>query len=265
MTSSLRERRISIDLQSGQVEIETDGELVVHPLSSSEGFAAVSRAWLRAGWDAKYVYSFSWLGRPIIQLPDDMVRLQELIWSMQPDVIIETGVAHGGALMFYATLCKVAERGRVIGIDIEIRPYNREAIEAHPLFPYITLVEGNSTDPAILARVRSQVREGERVIVLLDSNHTKAHVLAELEAYAPLVTEGSYIVAMDGIMERVVGAPRTAADWSWNNPRQAAIEFAARHPEFVLEEPPFAFNEGLVTERVTYWPSGFLRRVASMS
>ena len=255
--------RIIIDLDAGHVEVESDGERVVHPLASSEGFAAASRAWLRAGWDAKYVYSFSWLGRPVIQLPDDMIRMQELIWSLKPDVIVETGVAHGGALAFYATLCKAADRGRVIGIDIEIRPHNRSALEAHPLFPYITLVEGSSIDPATIAGVRAQIREGERVLVLLDSSHTKAHVLAELEAYAPLVTEGSYIVAMDGIMEQVAGAPRSAPDWTWNNPRQAALEFAARHREFVIEEPGFLFNEGVVTERVTYWPGGFLRRLAS--
>jgi cephalosporin hydroxylase len=262
MTAPADGRRIVIDLDAGHVELEIDGQRVVHALASPEGFAAASRAWLRAGWDAKYVYSFSWLGRPIIQLPEDMIRIQEVIWSLKPDVIIETGVAHGGALVFYATLCKAADRGRVIGVDVEIKPHNRRAIEAHPLSPYISLVEGNSIDPATVDRVRSQVRDGEQVLVTLDSNHTKEHVLAELEAYAPLVTEGSYIVVMDGIMEELAGAPRSAPDWGWNNPRQATIEFASRSEAFVVEEPAFAFNEGCVGERVTYWPGGFLRRVA---
>ena len=211
------------------------------------------------------MYSFSWLGRPIIQLPDDMIRLQEVI------LVAETGRdrsrrASRTAARWCSTRASAKRRAPAwpsSASDIEIRPHNRAAIEAHPLSPYITLVEGSSIDPATIARVRAHVREGERVLVLLDSSHTKAHVLAELEAYAPLVTEGSYIVAMDGIMEQMAGAPRSAPDWTWNNPRQAALEFAARHREFVIEEPAFLFNEGLVTERVTYWPGGFLRRVAS--
>ena len=233
----------------------------VHPLESAEAFRLISRAWVRCGWDTKYVYSFSWMGRPVIQLPEDMLRIQEVIYRVKPDVIIETGVAHGGSLIFYASLFEAMGRGRVIGIDIEIRPHNRAAIEAHEMFPRITLVEGSSVAPEVVAEVGALVAPGETVLVLLDSNHTKAHVLAELEAYGPFVTPGSYIVATDGIMKEVVGAPRTSPDWSWNNPLDAAAELAASHPEFVLEEPAFPFNEGVVTERVTYWPKGFLKRV----
>jgi cephalosporin hydroxylase len=154
------------------------------------------------------------------------------------------------------------EKGRVIGVDIEIRPHNRQAIESHPLFPFITLIEGNSIDPLVVDEVKTLVQPGESVLVMLDSCHTKAHVLAELEAYAPLVNVGSYIVAADGIMEQLVGAPRTQPDWSWNNPRQAALEFVSRHPEFVIDELAFPFNEGSVVERVTYWPNGFIKRIA---
>jgi cephalosporin hydroxylase len=153
------------------------------------------------------------------------------------------------------------EKGRVIGIDIEIRPHNRSALEAHPLFPLITLIEGNSVDPATVEKVRAQVKPDETVIVLLDSNHTKEHVLAELNAYGPLVSRGSYIVAMDGIMEQVAGALRTQPDWAWNNPRRAALEFVENNPDFVIEEPAFLFNEGSVTKRVTYWPGAFAKRV----
>jgi cephalosporin hydroxylase len=237
-----------------------DGE-VIHRLDSPEAFALVSQAWIRCGWDTKYVYSFSWMGRPIIQLPEDMVRIQEVIYTIKPDVIVETGVAHGGSLIFYASLFKAMGKGRVIGIDIEIRPHNRQAIEAHEMEPLISLIEGSSVDPTIVSQVKSGIAPGETVLVLLDSNHTKAHVLAELEAYAPLVTPGSYIVATDGIMKQVVGAPRSSPDWDWNNPLDAATEFAANHPEFRLEEPPFPFNEGVVRERVTYWPRGFLKRI----
>src|SRR5690606_19131155 len=147
--------------------------------------------------DNKYVYGFSWMGRPIIQLPEDMIRIQEVVYRLKPDVIVETGVAHGGSLIFYASLCKAMERGRVIGIDIEIRPHNRKAIEAHELAGFITLVEGSSTDPAIVQEVKSLVAPGETAIVILDSNHSKQHVLDELEAYADLVSVGSYIVACD--------------------------------------------------------------------
>ena len=252
---------ITFDTDRGVVIVSgPDGSREI-PFDSPEAFREASRVWLRCGWDAKYVYGFSWLGRPIIQLPDDLLRIQEVIAAVQPDVIVETGVAHGGSLVFYATLCKAMERGRVIGVDIEIRPHNRRAIEAHLLAPLITLIEGSSIDPATVASVRAQIRPGERVLVLLDSNHTAEHVLAELRAYGPLVTKGSYIVAADGIMQDVVGAPRTKPDWTWNNPRTAVREFLKTTGDFVSEEPPFPFNEGIVTERVTYWPEGFLRRV----
>jgi cephalosporin hydroxylase len=252
---------LTIDFDGNTVRVQEAGATREFPLASREAFAALSRAWLRCGWDTKYVYSFSWMGRPIIQLPEDMVRVQEVIYAVQPDVIVETGVAHGGSLVFYASLCKAMDRGRVIGIDIEIRPHNRAAIEAHPLFDCIELVEGSSIDPVIVARVRDLINPGEKVLVLLDSCHTKSHVLAELEAYAPLVARDSYIIATDGIMQDLVGAPRSAEDWRWNNPQQAAREFVERHPEFVIEEPAFAFNEGLIDQRVTYWPGAYIRRI----
>ena len=240
-----------------------DGVRDEYDIGSPEAFRILSKLWLRSGWDVKYVYSFTWLGRPIIQLPEDLLRLQEVIYRVKPDVILETGVAHGGSLVFYASLCKAMSKGRVIGVDVEIRPYNRSAIEAHELFPYITLIEGDSIDRSIVEQVKAHVKPGESVMLLLDSNHTKDHVLAELNAYAPLVTQGSYAVAMDGIMEELVGAPRTHPDWTWDNPRQAALEFVTAHPEFEIEEPSFLFNESAIVERVTYWPSAFLKRVSA--
>ena len=252
---------IKIDLEQGTVIVEGTTGTREYKLDTPEAFQIVSDAWLRAGWDNKYVYSFTWLGRPIIQLPEDMIRLQEVIHAIQPDVILETGVAHGGALVFYASLCKAMDRGRVIGVDVEIRPHNREAIESHPLAPLITLIQGSSIEPDIVNEVKSQIRPGETVMVMLDASHQKQHVLAELEAYSTLVNPGSYIIAMDGIMENLAGAPRSQEDWSWNNPRQAALEFVANSPDFVIAEPPFVFNEGSVTERVTYWPSAFIKRL----
>jgi cephalosporin hydroxylase len=254
---------IKVDIEQGIVSVEEGGLTTTHRLDTPEAFRIISDVWLRAGWDNKHVYTFTWLGRPIIQLPEDMFRIQEVIHSVRPDVIVETGVAHGGSLVFYASLCKAMECGRVIGVDVEIRPHNRAAIESHILRPLITLVEGSSIEPSVVENVRSQIAPGERVMVMLDSRHTKEHVLAELEAYSGFVSPGSYIVAMDGIMEKVVGGPRTQPDWSWNNPRQASLEFVRTHPEFTIEEPAFAFNESNISERVTYWPSAFIRRLAN--
>ena len=255
-------QKLTIDFESRTVQVREAGATNEFPFASPEAFAAISRAWVRCGWETKYNYSFTWMGRPIIQLPEDIVRIQEVIYTVEPDVIIETGVAHGGSLIFYSSLCKALGRGRVAGIDIEIRPHNRAAIEAHPLFDRIELIEGSSTDPAIVERVRKLVNPGEKVLVLLDSCHTKSHVLAELEAYSPLVTRGSYVVATDGIMQDLVGARRAQPDWSWNNPQQAAREFAERHPEFTIEEPAFIFNEGAIKDRITHWPAAYLKRIA---
>lgn len=242
--------------------VREDGSEQSFPMASAEGFAAASKAWLRAGWDAKHVYSFTWMGRPIIQLPEDMVRLQELIYQEAPDVIVETGIAHGGSLIFYASLFEAMGHGRVIGIDIEIRPHNRAGVEAHPMMKRIEMIEGSSTAPAIVAEVAGRVTEGEKVMVLLDSNHSYEHVLGELRAYAPLVGIGGYLVATDGIMQDVVGAPRSAPDWGTNNPQQAARDFVREDSRFVIEEPQWAFNEGVVRERVTYWPSCYVKRVS---
>jgi cephalosporin hydroxylase len=255
--------RLQVDTEKDTVVVESAEGQIQLKLSSPEAFRAISEVWLRAGWDAKYVYSFAWLGRPIIQLPEDMFRIQEVIYRLKPDVIIETGVAHGGSLIFYASLCKAMSRGRVIGIDIEIRPHNRTAIEAHELFDHISLLEGSSTSPEILAEVQNLIKPGEAVLVVLDSNHARQHVLEELRAYSRLVSAGSYIVACDGIMASLTGAPRTQPDWAQNNPLTAINEFLTENSDFVIEEPPFPFNEGAITERVTYWPRGFLKRVRS--
>ncbi len=252
---------IHIDPEKSLVTVEDESGTVAYPMDSREAFEVVSEAWLRVGWDNKYAYSFTWLGRPLIQLPEDVLRIQEVIHRVRPDVIVETGVAHGGSLVLYASLCKAMDRGRVIGVDIEIRPNNRKAIENHLLFPAITLIEGSSIDASVVERVGAEIRKGETVLIILDSKHTRDHVLAELEAYGPLVTKGSYVIVQDGCMVQMAGAPRSYPDWSWNNPLAAAREFLSNHPEFVCEEPAFAFNEGNVEERVTYWPEGYLRRI----
>lgn len=230
-------------------------------LYSKVAFEAISREWVRVGWNQKYPYTFSWMGRPVIQLPEDMIRVQEAIFKIKPDVIIETGVAHGGSLIFYSTLCKALEKGRVIGIDIEIRPHNRSAIESHPLSDRITLIEGSSTAPNIVAQVKSLIKQGETVLVILDSNHTYIHVTEELEAYNDIVTTGSYIVATDGIMCDLSDVPRGQPGWVTDNPTKAARDFASRHPEFVIEQPTWSFNESELNQNITHWPGAWLRRL----
>ncbi len=252
--------KIVIDTET-QTLSEQDGDHCrTLPLYSREAFESLSRQWVRVGWDQGYSYSFSWLGRPIIQLPEDMIRTQEALYRVRPDVIVETGVAHGGSLTYYASLCHAMSAGRVIGVDIEIRPHNRRAIEEHELARYIGLVEGDSTSPATLSEVRSRIRPGESVLVILDSCHTRDHVAKELEAYRGLVTPGSYIVATDGIMQDLADVPRGQPEWSWDNPVSAVEAFAAAHEEFVLEQPPWPFNESRLSANVTHWPSAWLRR-----
>ena len=257
-----KDAKYTIDVGSNSVAVEQNGSVTTVPLYSTEGFELLSELWLKVGWNQKYVYGFSWLGRPIIQLPDDLIRVQEVIHRVQPDVIVECGVAHGGSLVYYASLCRIIGKGRVIGIDIEIRPHNRAAIEAHPLAEHITLVEGSSTDPAIVSRVKDEIEPDATTLVMLDSAHNREHVLAELEAYAPLVSVGSYVIVMDGIMELVADTPRGTPEWRTDNPISAVEEFAASHPEFVVEQPEQPFNESELRRHVTHWPQGYLRRVA---
>lgn len=152
-------------------------------LYSKESFETISKIWSTVGWNEKYVYTFTWQGRPIIQLPEDMIRIQEVIYRLKPDVIIETGIAHGGSLIYYASLCKIAGKGKVIGVDIEIRPHNRIAIQEHELSDYITLIEGGSTERGIVDKVTNNISKGDTVLVILDSDHSKEHVISELECY----------------------------------------------------------------------------------
>jgi cephalosporin hydroxylase len=252
--------KLTIDTEKQTLVCESGGPPRTLPLYSDEAFDLLSQHWLKVGWNQKYPYTFSWMGRPVIQLPEDIVRVQEVIYRVKPDVLIETGVAHGGSLILYASLFKAMGRGRVVGIDIEIRPHNRKAIEAHELFPLITLIEGSSTAPDTVARARSQLRPGDKVMVILDSNHTKQHVLDELAAYHPLVSRGSYIVATDGSMKDLYDVPRGKPEWRDDHPTAAAAEFARAHPEFALEQPAWPFNESTLKHNITHWPGAWLRR-----
>jgi cephalosporin hydroxylase len=230
-------------------------------LFSPEAFELVADLWVRTGWVNKYSYAFSWLGRPIIQLPDDMVRIQEAIWQIKPDVIIETGVAHGGSLIFYASLMELIGKGRVIGLDIEVRPHNRTAIEAHPMAKRIEMIEGNSVSAEVVAKVRQRIKADDVVMLILDSDHSKAHVAAELDAFADLVTKGSFILSQDGVMQLVAGMPRTKPEWASDNPIPAVEEFLARRPEFRFEKPPRPFDESNGVPDCSHHPKGWIKRL----
>jgi cephalosporin hydroxylase len=253
--------KIVIDTTAGTLTQAVDGSETSVGLFTKTAFEALSREWVRIGWSLKYYHNFSWFGLPILQLPEDLLRLQEVVYELRPDVIVETGVFRGGSLLFHATLCQALGRGRVIGIDREIAETDREAVSRHLLGSRITLLEGDSTDPHVVADVKRLAADADSVLVILDSCHTREHVARELECYSPFVTKGSYIVATDGIMRDLADVPGGMPAWKSDNPLAAATEFAARHPEFRQEQPRWLFHDGELTENVTYWPGAWLKRV----
>lgn len=253
--------KVSIDTTART--LDADGTVL--NLYSDDAFRVLSDLWVNVGWNQKYPYCFSWLGVPVIQLPEDMIRYQEAVFALKPDVIVETGVAHGGSAIFSASLCRLIGKGRVIAIDIEIRPHNRKRIESHPLFDLITLIEASSTAPEVVEQVRNAIKPGETVLVMLDSDHSYRHVMNELEAYAPIVSEGSWIVATDGVMQDLVDVPRGKPTWDKDNPAKAARDFVAKNPDFVIEPPSWPFNESTLSDNITHWPDAWLRRVAPPS
>ena len=232
-------------------------------IGSKAGFKMLSELWLRSGWDMKYVYSFSWLGRPIIQLPDDLIRIQEIIYKVKPSVIIETGIAHGGGLIFYASIMKnILKKFRIIGIDIDIRKHNEKAIKAHKMYENIEMYEGSSIDKDILKNIKKNIKKKDKVLVILDSNHSSSHVYNELTLYSKLVTKNSYIVACDGIQKKMIGAPRSKRDWEMNNPITAIKKFLKTNKNFKESNNNFAFNESkLNINYVTYWPNAYIKKI----
>ena len=212
---------------------------------------------LESGED-KYTYNFTWLGRPIIQYPQDMIALQEIIWDIQPDLIIETGIAHGGSLIFNASILElIGKEGQVLGIDIDIREHNRVEIEKHPMSKRITMIQGSSIAPETVDQVFAFAKDRKKIMVILDSNHTHEHVMAELNSYAELVSLNSYLVVFDTVVEDV------PEDYDWNgrpwgkgnNPKTAVWEFLKTHDEFEINES--IHNKLLITVA----PDGFLKRV----
>lgn len=244
----------------------------VKALAEDQELARLTSEWINRSAASRYSYNFEWLGRPIIQYPQDVVALQELIWAIRPSVIVETGIAHGGSLILSASMLALldvcdaitndtsldprAPSRQVIGVDIEIRPHNRAAVEAHPLSRYITMIEGSSIEPSTIQQVHDAAGGRGPTLVCLDSNHTHDHVLAELSAYASLVTLDSYCVVFDTVIEDMGADMFPDRPWGQgNNPKTAVWEFLESHSEFEIDRK---IQQKL---QITVAPDGYLRRV----
>lgn len=243
-------------------QFEAERAARIEQLGKDEDFQKQSRNWLEQSMRRQYVYNFSWLGRPIIQNPIDIMAMQELMWTVQPDLVIETGIAHGGSIIFSASMleliaaCGGNPDARVLGIDIDIREHNRQAISQHPMSRRITMLQGSSVAPEIVAQVHAAAKGRQRVMVFLDSNHTHEHVLAELEAYAPLVSKDSYCVVFDTFVEDVPADVFENRPWQpGNSPKTAVHQYLQSHPEFEIDR---AMQHKL---QITVAPDGFLKRI----
>lgn len=230
-----------------KAEIDAQGQ--------NETLKGLARDFFNESARHKYSYHFSWMGRPIIQLPQDMMAMQELIWSIKPDLVIECGIAHGGSIIYYASLLELQGHGEVLGIDRDIRPHNRQAIESHPMFKRISMIEGSSVDLDVVEQVRV-LAEGKKVILVLDSNHTHEHVLAELRLYAPLVSLGSYCVVMDTVVEDMPADAFPDRPWGpGDNPKTAVWAYLEENGDFEIDQQ---MNDKLL---ISVAPDGYLRRV----
>jgi len=238
------------------VKITTDDMGKDIDIYSEEGFELLTELWIKSSCEHKIMYEPTWLGIPIIQYAEDIVMMQELIWKIRPDMIVETGVAHGGSAILYSSILELIGKGKVIGVDIEIRKYNRVAINSHPMSKRITLIEGSSVDEDIVKEVNRMIKRSDKVLVVLDSNHSYEHVLREMDLYSPFVTPDSYLVAMDGAQGMVWDIPRGKPEWKSDNPLRAIEDFVEKHNDFVVDD----YYTRL---RITSNPRAFLRRNVS--
>ncbi len=225
---------------------------------SNEKLKSAASAFMNASISSRYSYNFTWLGRPIIQYPQDMIAMQEIIWDIKPDLIIETGIAHGGSLIFYASMLELIGKGEILGIDIDIRDHNRKEIESHPMFKRIKMIQGSSIDPAIIAEVKKHTEGKKTILVTLDSNHTHDHVLAELNMYSPFVSLNSYMVVYDTIVEKLPEdhLPGHVRPWGvGDNPWTALNSFIGDNPQFEIDH---TINNKLL---ISVAPDGYLKRI----
>ncbi len=237
-------------------EFLLEKEQRVNAYPNNKELQTISKDFLRITGKTKYSYNFSWMGRPIIQYPQDIIAMQEIIWEVKPDLIIETGIAHGGSIIFSASMLELLGGDRkVLGLDIDIRAHNRKEIEAHPMYKRITMLEGDSTSSDIAKKVYNIAKNYDKILVFLDSNHTEEHVTKELELYAPLVSPGSYCVVFDTAIEDVPEDMSSKRTWGkGNNPKTAVWKFLKTHSEFVIDKN--IENKLLVTVA----PDGYLKR-----
>lgn len=215
----------------------------------------LGKEWTKLAWENKLSYEVNWLGMPIIQTPEDIVVFQEMIYELRPDYIIESGIAHGGSLVFYSSIMEMLDHGEVIGVDIKIFPHNRQRIEQHPMFKRITLIEGDAIAQSTIDQVKKHIKPDSNVLVILDSNHTTEHVYHELKHYSNFVKPGGYIVACDTIMPDLEGLRYAADDVKTNN----ALEGVKK---FLKENPNFEIDRSWEKYYVTHQPQGFLKRIA---
>lgn len=228
----------------------------IQKLGKSKKLQKLARNFFIDSWQHKYSYNFNWSGRPIIQVPQDIVALQEIIWQTKPDLIIETGIAHGGSLIFYASMLELIGRGEVLGIDIDIRKHNRKEIEKHKMAKRIKMIEGSSTDEKIIKKVEKIVEKHKKVMVCLDSLHTHQHVLEELNLYSKFVSKNSYLVVFDTIIEHMPKGMFKDRPWGrGNNPKTAVDEFLKKNKKFIVDKE--IENKVLITSA----PDGFLKRI----
>jgi len=243
-------------------QFEKDREARITKNGNDKTLKVLANEWLKESMLNQYVYNFSWLGRPIIQTPQDMIALQEIIWDVKPDMIIETGIAHGGSLIFSASMltlleaCGEIENGQVLGIDIDIREHNRKAIEAHQMSKKITMFQGSSIDEEMIQKVYEFAKSGKKILVCLDSNHTHDHVLSELKAYSSLVSIGSYCIVFDTLVEDMPSEFSNDRPWDkGNNPKTAVWEYLKECDDFVIDKD--IENKLLITVA----PDGYLKRI----
>ena len=237
-------------------EFEKRNKKKINEMDKDDNLKKITKKWFNQSYQYEYSYHFQWLGRPIIQYPQDMIAIQEIIWKVKPDLIIETGIAHGGSLIFSASMLELLGKGKVLGIDIDIRKHNKVEIEKHPLFHRITMLEGSSIDSKIADKVYKFAKNHKKILVILDSNHTHDHVYEEIKLYSKLVSKGSYLIVLDTIVDDMPDKFFKDRNWDKNrNPKSAVKQFLRENKKFKIDKE---IEKKLL---ITVAPSGFIKRI----
>ena len=237
-------------------QFKTEVKIGIAKQGNNNGIKKATADFLVESINSKYSYNFTWMGRPIIQYPQDMIVMQELIWEIKPDLIIETGIAHGGSLIFYASILELIGKGEILGIDIDIRDHNKREIEAHPMAKRVKMIQGSAIAPEVVDQVKEHAKGKKSVMVCLDSNHTHEHVLEELKQYAELTTIGSYCVVFDTVVEDLPKGLYNDRPWDvGSNPKTAMFEFLKTNSNFEIDKD---VNNKIL---ISVAPDGYLKRI----